>query len=414
MKEKWTKDIRERMVDYETPIPEGLWEDIEGEMRARGMMRNPHKPAAVISLRAKRIASVAAVLAIAFLVGRHVSTESPKFISKNGNCGSTISVGTSGTINHVAEALGQVDEFVPGYKTALSVAISSAEGISTIVDDGQSVNPTDSSSTSVPEKTEEKKNILPRIQPQSNRNTYYTAQNRQSARSGHADSRITASLFASGGLPSDFANTSTGMSVTTGVGPDGAEWEDSPLLGIAIYNQGREVKTSIKHHQPIRTGVTVSYALNDRFSIESGITYTRLNSDMRDGSESHYVEGTQSLHYVGVPLNAKYKFYSHKGLSLYASAGALVEKCVSGKQERTYVVDNKKELTDQDDVRPKSLQLSANAGIGAQYNVMPTVAVYAEPGVSYYFNDGSNVSTIYKEKPLNLNVNVGLRFTLGK
>lgn len=40
--------------------------------------------------------------------------------------------------------------------------------------------------------------------------------------------------------------------------------------------------------------------------------------------------------------------------------------------------------------------------------------MYVEPGISYYFDDGSPISTIYKEKPVNFNLNLGLRFTFGR
>ena len=39
---------------------------------------------------------------------------------------------------------------------------------------------------------------------------------------------------------------------------------------------------------------------------------------------------------------------------------------------------------------------------------------YAEPGVVYYFDDGSNVNTIRKEHPFNFNIQLGVRFTLPK
>lgn len=42
------------------------------------------------------------------------------------------------------------------------------------------------------------------------------------------------------------------------------------------------------------------------------------------------------------------------------------------------------------------------------------VGVYVEPGLSYYFDDGTDIKTIYKDKPLNLNLNFELRFTIGQ
>ena len=38
--------------------------------------------------------------------------------------------------------------------------------------------------------------------------------------------------------------------------------------------------------------------------------------------------------------------------------------------------------------------------------------LYFEPGVGYYFNDGSSISTLYKDHPLNYNLSIGLRISL--
>ena len=60
------------------------------------------------------------------------------------------------------------------------------------------------------------------------------------------------------------------------------------------------------------------------------------------------------------------------------------------------------------------MQWPVNASVGLQYNITPSMGLYAEPGASYYFNDGTSLKTIYKDKPFNFNFNLGLRFTFGK
>ena len=57
------------------------------------------------------------------------------------------------------------------------------------------------------------------------------------------------------------------------------------------------------------------------------------------------------------------------------------------------------------------MQCSLNAAAGLQFNILPNLGVYAEPGVGYYFNNGSKVETIYKEKPFNFNLKAGLRLS---
>ena len=42
------------------------------------------------------------------------------------------------------------------------------------------------------------------------------------------------------------------------------------------------------------------------------------------------------------------------------------------------------------------------------------MAIYAEPGISYHFDNGSNVTTFYSDNPLAFSLNVGLRFDVNK
>ena len=206
---------------------------------------------------------------------------------------------------------------------------------------------------------------------------------------------------------------SIGSPVTV-VGPDDSDWEDNPMLGINIFNQGKDVKTEYKHHIPVRIGFKVAYAFNERLSIESGLTYTRLSSDMQEGTEENHYTGEQKLNYVGIPVNVKYNVCSYKRFDLYGYAGVLAEKCVSGSVTQEYVINNMTKKTEKTDIDSKPLQMSVNASVGVQLNVLDNIGIYAEPGISYYFDDRSLLQTIYKEKPLNFNITVGMRYTLGR
>ncbi len=91
-----------------------------------------------------------------------------------------------------------------------------------------------------------------------------------------------------------------------------------------------------------------------------------------------------------------------------------MEKCVSAKIDKEYVICHKGVGRGKEDIRDKPLQLSVGCAAGVQYNLVNLLGVYVEPGMNYYFNDGSPLQTIYKEKPLNFNFNIGLRLTFGE
>jgi len=156
------------------------------------------------------------------------------------------------------------------------------------------------------------------------------------------------------------------------------------------------------HKQSVSFGLSVRKYLTQRLAIESGVVYTRLESES-SGSKSH----RQMLDYIGVPVKLNYMLVDKRYFTLYLSGGGMAEKCISGKL-------NKIELSGKDiseDVSVKPLQWSLNGALGAQYNITPKMGIFAEPGVVYFFNDGSKVETIRKETPFNFNLQLGLRIS---
>ena len=107
-------------------------------------------------------------------------------------------------------------------------------------------------------------------------------------------------------------------------------------------------------------------------------------------------------------------------LRMRSSAGGAVEKCVSGKRSIIGSVSTSNAGKDEqfsggeENVKVKPLQWSLSAAAGAQFKITEKLGIYAEPGVVYYFDDGSNVNTIRKEHPFNFNIQLGVRFTLPK
>ena len=165
--------------------------------------------------------------------------------------------------------------------------------------------------------------------------------------------------------------------------------------GVPYLRQAKQV-VDIKHHQPISFGLSVRKGLAKGFSLETGLTYTLLSSDAKLAGEEQQIE--QKLHYVGIPLRANWNFLDKKLVTLYVSGGGMVEKCVYGK------LGSEKETV-------KPLQFSVSGAVGAQVNATKRLGIYVEPGVAYYFDDGSDIQTIRKENPFNFNIQAGIRLT---
>lgn len=432
MKTNWQKDIHDRLGSYEKDAPEGLWEGISRELpklNDGGMLTD--KPQRTAKFRMWRVAGVAAAASVALVIGYNFLGNSAKdniniatntTNHQNMLASSQKPLGNEPTGVCAEQATHSADDLLSGQPTLASalteqptLASASTETdvneISSKEEDSKKEeNGKENEQAEVkPEKREDSR-VLPKSQ-----NDALLAYNDLTERRGSADvsSRWSVSTGAMGGLGASGTTTAYGDYLVLSC-PGGADTKDSPMLDMNTINRDIETKTEYDHHLPIRIGLSVAYALTDRLSISSGLTYTRLASDIKDASrESKYI-GEQRLHYVGIPVNVSYKVASSRWISLYGTAGVLAEKCVSGTTDEGYVENNTMKYTNTHDISSKPLQMSVNAGVGIQFDFIDNVGIYAEPGLSYYFDDGSALQTIYKEKPLNFNLNVGVRFKLSK
>ena len=427
MKTNWQKDIHDRLGSYEKDAPEGLWEGISRKLpklNDGGMLTD--KPQRTAKFRMWRVAGVAAAASVALVIGYSFlgndtkdniniptnTTKHPNMLASNKK-----PLGNEPTDICADQATHSEDNLLAEQPTLASASTEQPTLASASTEtDVKEIGSKKENSKEENKQTETKpvkredSYVLPH-----NQDNNLLAFNDMTERRGDEDapSRWSVSTGAMGGLGASGTTIAYGDYLVLSC-PGVADTKDSPMLDMNTINRDIETKTEYDHHLPIRIGLSVAYALTDRLSISSGLTYTRLSSDIKDASrESKYI-GEQRLHYVGIPVNVSYKVASFRWLGLYGTAGVLAEKCVSGTTDEGYVENNTMKYTNTQDISSKPLQMSVNAGVGIQFDIIDNVGIYAEPGLSYYFDDGSALQTIYKEKPLNFNLNVGVRFKLSK
>lgn len=434
MKRNWKEDIHDRLGNFETDAPDGLWEAIHQRMAQTEPAQAEKRQTPFVLQPALRRTACAAAACLALVAGyqyfadggkeivsgvkvaqgRVADISTSRYVTKNAVAPAATVYAQTQNSPAVLQPNGRVEQTAEAIAQQMqndeSAQISTPQHLNTST--SQPHNPSTSQhpnpSTSQP--------LNPSTSQHPNTSTpllAYTPADNSRGRHEGAAARWTLSTSATTGMGASSVTNSTATYVEA-VGPDDVIWADNPQLGIGIFNLGKSVKTEYKHRLPVRVGLNVAYRLTDRLSVESGVSYTRLSSDMKDGTKDNYSSGSQKLDYIGVPLNVKYRAFGYRRLSVYASAGLLTEKCVSGKTTHEYVISGEKKKHEAEDVAAKPWQLSVNAALGAQFDVLRNVGVYVEPGVSYYFDDRSPLSTIYKEKPLNFNLNLGVRYTIGK
>jgi opacity protein-like surface antigen len=172
--------------------------------------------------------------------------------------------------------------------------------------------------------------------------------------------------------------------------------------------RSEEKKQDISHKLPVSFGLGVGYALNDRWSLQSGLNYTMLSSEWMI-YRKYQEKSRQRLHFIGLPIGLSYKIAEWNRFHFYASAGMMTEWNVSGHIRTDYYHDLSKVQTETQSLRMKEWQWSVNARAGVSYPLIRYVNAFAEGGANYYFNNGSSIETIRSDKPFYISLQAGIR-----
>lgn len=153
-------------------------------------------------------------------------------------------------------------------------------------------------------------------------------------------------------------------------------------------------KSSFRHHLPLSFGLSFRKEFAYGLSLDCGLNYTLLRSEVRLPYSSEEVG--QTLHFIGVPLRLNWQFVERGPFSAYLGGGGMVEKCVAAR-------------LGSESVGEKALQWSLAAALGAQYRLGNHVALYFEPEVSCYLTD-TELRTSRTDTSPTLTLRLGMRF----
>lgn len=195
------------------------------------------------------------------------------------------------------------------------------------------------------------------------------------------------------------------------------DWIDKDSKASAIVYNQPEVQEEYSHKIPVKVGLTARYNITGRLGVETGLTYSILSSSVKTGNSEtgkNWSAGSQTLHYLGIPLNISFNILNSRYVNIYVTGGGMMEKSISGSIKTDEYVDGKFDRTLTTNISPKGLQWSVNAAAGVQANILPQLGFFVEPGVSHHFKNGSRVRSIYTDKPTDFSLGFGLRYSFGK
>lgn len=393
MKERWIDDIKAEMQEFESDSPKGLWESIEGRLPASKVAPTRSWWGWAAAAGALAVAGVSA-----FLFFRPISPQE------------VISVERAESVVALNDVLPDPSEQIVRLQEAVApVAVSQPKEAQRPEKSAASQKTEALSETAAVQETEIVQKPEAVQEPESLPWEEFSQEPRVARKT--PQNKVSVGLAASGAA--SFSQTALiGGGPLFGVGLDAVSWEDSPKLGLAVVNQGKDIESELRHKVPVRLTLGVSYAITDRLSVVSGLSHTLLLSEYKEGTQQNYKSGEQRVEYVGVPINLKYDFYSSTRLDVYASAGLTLDKCIKANRTDDYFLSGENRLKEVISLGEHPFQLSAGAAFGAEYRIYDSLWLFGECGLAYFFNDRSSLEILYKERPLNATFNLGIRVAL--
>ena len=438
MNDKWLNELRDRMADYRESAPENLWDDIARELERDAAPIAPRRNVVALWVRRSAVA-VMLVLALTLGYDRLSRTDMPDPAADPHIAPTAV---LADALPLSAAPTAATADTPPTARKAQSARTERATERTASVETAAPRVEKRSAEEPLPDRTPTPTESLaqfpaeePKEEPTPRRRTDGSSERRPTAKkalladaapaaSGQAKAkakisdkgRLTADIYMSGlGGSSDSQRSFNGaMMISADTYRHIVERADppaDPLTVVMLYNRNSPIDTEIKHRQPLRFGFSLRYMITPAFGIESGISYTLLMSNVNSGGEECYYDEDRTLHYMGVPVNLVWNAWSGKRLSFYLSGGASVEKGVSGRAGSRYVVRGRPVSSERRDISVAPLQWSVAAAAGLQYDLSPRTGLYIEPGVGYYFDNGSETETAYSRRPLNFNLNMGIRIS---
>lgn len=464
MNNDWTDRLRDRMADYEMPVGDELWANIEQSLAQdevfadKNIHSNNGVARSVVMRRFSIAASIAALLAGGAYVYFHpwnevaenevaaifdkgpktfidkrqtaVPKDSQAAISDNGqnaiydNGQTAVSAngqyamskdglqtlsGGGQTRNNILAQSNSVE--VVGSESALSLDLDTQSSARSVNEDSETV-PSSRSSRKVNSLITSEGDVMSSTQ---NGRRTVLAQSSMDEELGRKDKRLR------GGMKLQLYGENGFIGKTSG-GNSPVLMSSMPSSDPVFYDKNTQITSffderymamiptsdlyeETKHHQPISVGMQVGFHLLPKLKLSTGLVYTKVSSDFISGVSDTRTVSTQDLHYIGIPLNLSYSVWEYKGLHTYVTAGG--EGAVNIKNHAETDGEVKESKRDK-------MQWSTNASVGIQYDFIPQLGVYVEPGMKYYFDNGSQIENIFKDKKLNFNIQFGLRFNVGK
>lgn len=410
MKEDWVKQLRDKLADHQESAPADMWAQIEARLPQPGAVHQPAAKPRLVSIWAKYVAVAAVFVGMitcnGYLLWRISNEETVKDCPQMAS--STIEPEKQEETPMESRNYALVETHEPAsvrHGQRVESLLQPQSQDASAEQQEVAMEPEQVPAQKMEDKHEtreeapfeadkEQEQLLRELDEQITRTNVRQTRGRVGfglyAQNGFGNGASANGVLMSPQMAAnyDFRHNLIGMAKTR----DGGE-----RIYLANYEERQ------KHYQPISIGLSVNVPISSVISLSSGLVYTRLRSDFTVVMSGNPMTTEQMLHYLGVPLNVQYRLWGYKGLKVYGVAGAEADYNVKARQELEGLTQ---------EISRDRWQFSLKGGLGVEYDVIPQLGIYVEPGLKYYFDNGSRVQNFFKDKPTNFNLQVGLRWNL--
>ena len=416
--EDWLKIIKVRVDNYESPVPKDLWSSIERDL--------PKKSPVTLYLKrtAAAIASIAAIAAIIITV-RFANTNNPQkhLISsaktniideaKKQSENKDIVIETQEVKENLAQNItNEKQANIPVVSTynpdSISNKPTTANIHSAIVDNDKSANNGNNSRlkaikefNEAAKTTENHANGKDISLPAANNN----------------DRRWSIAMAVNNGFGNRNSSVNGFAPINNAYAVNKYSSRPDRKMGhfnyvyssVVANNIEEETKTEIEYDVPLTYAAMFRYHFNNHWAIDAGIQFSYLGASWHSGSNNSYYSSTQKLVLIGIPVGASFTFVDSRFFTMYALAGASVDKCVTGNIKRFAQSGRKHANTGKRDLPEHPWQFSINAGLGLQFNATDHIGIFAEPKATRFYDTAKELNI--RKHSTEFQLLVGLRLT---
>ncbi|MDO4190113.1 MAG: porin family protein [Bacteroidales bacterium] len=178
-----------------------------------------------------------------------------------------------------------------------------------------------------------------------------------------------------------------------------------------------QTQEEMQNDLPFSLGLSVAIPIAKRWDVITGIDYSYMHSQRTTNNVStrSSVQSDYDLHYLGIPAQISYRIINRNFINFYVSLGGKAEKGLTRVEKKSFMDENNQWVGSSDKTHTKvpGMQWSVGGNLGVSLKLYKGLSFYIEPGLTYYIPNARNPqpTSLRTDNPLFFSLSGGLRFT---